>query len=213
TQEGKRYGKVNTLVIADGEKQKPTAAAIRESFAWFKQARERDLCILFIAGHAVNDSGGNYYFLPADAAFDGSGVLDPRTAISHREINAVLDMPGRKLFILDTCHSAGAGKAGIADANSFIRQAMEYYPVIFSSSRGSEVSLEKEEYRHGLFTYSIIKGLEGSAVSPISGTITMMSLNSYVSEIVSELSNGRQNPTTITPNGYVNFILAEPEKK
>jgi hypothetical protein len=40
----------------------------------------------------------------------------------------------------------------------------------------------------------------------------MKSLDSYVSEIVSELSNGRQNPTTITPNGYVNFILAEPEK-
>jgi WD40 repeat protein len=213
TQEGKRYGKVNTLVIADGERQKPTAAAIRENFAWFRQAKDRDLCILFIAGHAVNDSGGNYYFLPADSAFDGSGVLDPKTAISHREINAVLDMPGRKLFILDTCHSAGAGKAGIADTNSFIRQAMEYYPVIFSSSRGSELSQERPEYRHGLFTYGIIKGMEGEAVSRSSGTVTMKSLDSYVSEIVSELSGGRQNPTTITPNGYVNFILAGTEKK
>jgi len=125
----------------------------------------------------------------------------------------VLDMPGRKLFILDTCHSAGAGKTGMADTNSFIRQAMEYYPVIFSSSRGSELSQERQEYRHGLFTYSIIKGMEGEAVSRSSGTVTMKSLDSYVSEIVSELSNGRQNPTTITPNGYVNFILAGTEKK
>ncbi|GBU28314.1 hypothetical protein R84B8_01872 [Treponema sp. R8-4-B8] len=212
-QEVKRYAKVNTLVIADGERQKPTAAVIRESFTWFKQAKERDLCILFIAGHAVNDSGGNYFFLPADAAFDESGNIDTKTAISHIEINSVLDMPGRKLFILDTCHSAGAGKSGIADTNSFIRQAMEYYPVIFSSSRGSELSQERPEYKHGIFTYGIIKGIEGAAVSASSGTVTMKSLDSYVSEVVSEMSGGRQNPTTITPNGYVNFVLAGAQKK
>jgi len=209
-QEGKRYGKVNTLVIADGEKQKPTAAAIRESFSWFRQAGNRDLCILFIAGHAVNDPAGLYYFLPADAAFDSTGNLNPETAISQTEINAVLDMPGRKLFIIDTCHSAGAGKTGIADTNSFIRQVMEYYPVIFSSSRGSELSQESPTFQHGLFTYSIIKGMEGEATSRISGTVSMKSLDSYVSEIVSELSGGRQNPITITPNGYDNFILAVP---
>jgi WD40 repeat protein len=208
-QEGKNYGKVNTLVIADGEERKPTARVIRENFSWFKQAENRDLCVLFIAGHAVNDSGGKYYFLPSDTVFDKSGNLNPRTAISHKEINAVLDMPGRKLFILDTCHSAGAGRAGMADANSFIRQAMEYYPVIFSSSKGNELSQESPEYQHGLFTYSIIQGMGGEAVSR-GGTITMKSLDNYVSEIVSDLSGGRQNPTTNTPNGYVNFILAVP---
>jgi len=212
-QEGKRYGKVNTLILADDAEQKPTAALILKSFEWFNQAKDRDLCILFIAGHAVNGADGNYYFLPSDSAFDASGNLNPDTAISHSDINSVLKMPGRKLFILDTCHSAGAGKTGLADTNSFIRQAMEYYPVIFSSSRGSEFSQERPEYRHGLFTYGIIKGIGGEAVSRSSGTVTMKSLDSYVSEIVSELSNGRQNPTTITPNGYVNFILAGSEKK
>jgi hypothetical protein len=37
----------------------------------------------------------------------------------------------------------------------------------------------------------------------------MKSLDSFVSDLVNELSGGRQNPVTTTPNGYVNFILAE----
>jgi len=213
-QEGRCYGKVNTLVIADGERQKPTADVIRESFKWFKQAKNRDLCILFIAGHAVNDQDGNYYFLPTDAAFDEAGKIIPKTAISNKEIYSVLDidMTGSKLFILDTCHSAGAGKSDTVDTNGFIRQAKEYNPVIFSSCQGSEKSLEKPEFKHGLFTYGIIKGMEGEAATR-SGTVTIKSLDSYVSDIVSELSNGRQNPTTIKNDGLVNFILAGTQKK
>ncbi|WP_461251958.1 caspase family protein [Treponema sp. R8-4-B8] len=103
-QEGRCYGKVNVLLLADGERQKPTAAAVRESFAWFKQAKDRDLCVLFIAGHAVNDSKGDYYFLPSDAAFDASGNLNTKTAISHLEIISLLDMPGKGSYLPPACY-------------------------------------------------------------------------------------------------------------
>ena len=207
-QEGKRYGRVNVRLLSD-DTERPTAKNIRDSFGYFRQAGTGDLCVLFIAGHAVNDDKGNYFFMPADGAFDGAGIPVSGTAISHREINGVLDMPGQKLFFLDTCHSAGAGRSRIADTNSFIRQAMEYYPVIFSSSRDNEFSLEDPEYGHGLFTWGIIQGMKGEAEARRSGTVTMKALDSYVSDTVSELSRGRQNPTTSTPNGYVNFVLAE----
>jgi uncharacterized caspase-like protein len=211
-QQGKNYGRVNTLIITDNEARKPTAAVIRENFGWFRQAATRDLCMLFIAGHAVN-SGGNYYFLPADTAFDGSGSLNTATAISHTEINAVLNMPGRKLFILDTCHSAGVSeRTGVADTETFLRGTMKYYPVIFSSSRGDQLSQEGREFGggHGLFTYGIVQGMGGRAISAFSGNITMMSLNDFVSQFVKQFSGGRQTPITNTPEGYENFILAIP---
>lgn len=206
-QENRRYGKVETLLITDNESRKPTAATIRENFSWFSQAEENDLCVLFIAGHAVNVAG-DYYFLPSDAVFDAAGNLNQNTAISHREINALLEMPGRKLFILDTCHSAGAGRTGRADLNNFMRQAHDYYPVFFTSSKENELSQESSLYRNGLFTYSIVEGINGAASSRSGKTVTMKSLDAYVSDRVSELSGGRQTPISQHPLGYADFILA-----
>jgi WD40 repeat protein len=208
-QEGRRYEKVHSLLIADGEASPPGAASIRANMDYFKRARDRDVVLLFIAGHAVNDSGGSYYFCPADARFDGEGNLVPESAISYREINAILDLPGQKLVLIDTCHSAGAGKAGIADPNSFIRDANEFYPVIFTSSRGNELSAEDPKLRHGLFTYGIIEGMKGAAKSRVNNSIMMKGLDAYVSEVVTELSRGRQNPITVTPGGYNNFVIGE----
>jgi hypothetical protein len=37
----------------------------------------------------------------------------------------------------------------------------------------------------------------------------MKSLDSYVSDIVSEISGDNQHPVTNTPNGYSNFVLGE----
>ena len=184
---------------------------VKESLGWFKDARDRDLCILFISGHAVT-SDGNYYFLPEDAVFKADESLDTQTAISYTEINSVLAIPGRKLLILDTCHAAGAGRSGMADTTALIREAKEYYSVVFSSSKANELSLEQREYEHGLFTYGIITGLEGEAASHVTGKITMKSLDSYVSDLVRELSSGRQNPITNTPDGYENFTLATLDK-
>ena len=122
----------------------------------------------------------------------------------------------KKLTILLYCFSAAV--IGYTQDVAVFPQlghsyGVNYYPLIFSSSRGNKTSQEKPEYKHGLFTYSIIKGMEGEAVTRSGATVTIKSLDSYVSDIVSELSNGRQNPITNAPNGYDNFILARTRKK
>ncbi|MDR1625983.1 MAG: caspase family protein [Spirochaetia bacterium] len=208
-QEGLRYEKVHSLLIADGEASAPTAATIRANIGYFRQAKDRDVILLFIAGHAVNGGDGGYYFCASDTRFDAGENLVPESAISHREINAILDMPGQKLVFIDTCHAAGAGKTGTADPNSFVREAKELYPVIFTSSRGGELSAEDPKLRHGLFSYGIIEGMKGAAKSRVSSSIMMKGLDAYVSELVAELSGGRQNPVTVTPGGYNNFVIGE----
>jgi hypothetical protein len=39
--------------------------------------------------------------------------------------------------------------------------------------------------------------------------VTMKELDAYVSEMVPRLTGGLQHPTTNTPEGYVNFIVAD----
>jgi uncharacterized caspase-like protein len=212
-QEGKVYRTVNSLLIADGGQLAPTAENIKDNLSFLSKAGQRDVVLLFIAGHGVNDPNGNFLFLPSDAAFDNDGGIRASRAVSHREIYSVLDVPGQKLVFIDSCHSEGVSgrkNTRAVDNNQLVMGLKDNSTVIFTSSRGSELSQESRELGHGLFTYSIIQGMKGDADLIKDGKITMKELDAYVSETVPRLTGGAQHPTTTTPDGYVNFSVAVP---
>jgi ribosomal protein S18 acetylase RimI-like enzyme len=210
-QEGKLYRQVNSLLIADGAAVTPTKDNIIDNLGFLKGAGQRDVVLLFIAGHGMNDDGGNYYFMPSDAAFNTDGSIRPSKAISYRDIQAVLDVPGQKLVFIDSCHSEGVSgrKTRGADSDQLVRALQDNSTVIFTASRGSELSQESREYGHGVFTYSIIQGMRGAADLIRDGVVTMKELDTYVSERVPQLTGGTQHPVTNTPDGYVNFTVAD----
>jgi hypothetical protein len=211
TQEGKLYRKVESLLIADGTATAPTRDNIIDNLGFLKQAGQRDVVMLFIAGHGVNDDGGNFFFLPSDAAFNPDGSIRQSRAIPNRDIRSILDLPGKKLVFIDSCHSEGTSgrKTRAVENSSLVRELMDPGTVIFTSSRGSELSQEAAEYGHGVFTYAIIQGMSGQADLIRDGLITMKELDAYVSETVPRLTRGLQHPTTSTPEGYVNFNVAQ----
>jgi WD40 repeat protein len=211
TQEGKRYGRVNSRLVADGTQITPTRNNIIDSFDYFRQAGPQDVVLLFIAGHGVNDQDGNFYFMPSDATFNTDGTIQRSRAISFRDIQSVLDMPGQKLVFIDACHSAGTS-SGVTrrvdndrlvndlNSNASIRSSS----VIFTSSRGNESSLEYRQYGHGIFTYAILQGLRDEA-SAYNGAITMTALELYVRRKIPELTYNQQHPTISRPDGYDDF--------
>ena len=211
-QEGKLYRKVNSLLIADGAAITPTKDNIIDNFRFLRQSAQMDVVMLFIAGHGVSDDVGSFYFMPSDAAFDADGSIRPSKAISYREIQAALDIPRQKLVFIDACHSEGSSdrKSWAVDNNQLVRSLQQHNSsVIFTSSRGSELSEESSEFGHGIFTYAVIQGIKGGANLLRKGRVTMKELDAYVSDLVPELTGFRQHPTTTTPDGYVNFIVAE----
>jgi uncharacterized caspase-like protein len=115
---------------------------------------------------------------------------------------------------IDACHSEGTSgrKTRAVENNSMVRELMDPSTVIFTSSRGTELSQESGEYAHGLFTYAIIEGMGGRADLVKDGVVSMKELDTYVSQRVPELSRGLQHPTTDTPSGYVDFTVAEVKK-
>jgi hypothetical protein len=214
-QEGRVYRRVNSLLIADGAATPPTAENIRDNLAYLRQAGQRDVVLLFIAGHGVNDPNGNFQFLPSDAAFMPDGTLRSSRAISHSEIYSVLDVPGQKLVFIDSCHSEGVSgkKTRAADSDQLVMSLRDDSTVIFTSSRGSELSQESREHGHGIFTWAILRGMQGEADLIPDGRITMKELDTYVSETVPTLTNGAQHPRTVTPDGYGNFNVAIPARR
>ncbi len=209
-QKRKLFREVNSLVISDTSLIKPTYDNIVDNLTYLSKAGHRDVVLLFIAGHGINDDRGDFYFLPNDAQIAEDGTIKRSKAISWRELKAVLDLPAKKIILADTCHSEGVSgkKTRGVDNDRFVKELQEANAVIFTSSRGKELSQESAAWKHGAFTHALIEGLQGKADLLKRKRVSMKELDTYVSEIVPQITNGAQHPITNTPDGYVNFPVA-----
>ena len=201
-QEEKRYRKVHShLIITDG-KIEPTAENIRDGLKFLEQARQRDVVLLFLAGHGTSD-GGKFYFLAQDAIME-YGKVTREFAITDDDLRITLNMPGRRLIFIDSCQSGGM------DINDFMYSLRRTNAYMLSSSEGDKPSYEDRGLRHGFFTYSIIKGLEGMARSTNETNISVLELAEYVKRTVMQLTRWKmfqQRPVQYSW-GFSDFDIA-----
>ncbi len=66
--------------------------------------------------------------------------------------------------------------------------------VIITASSANEVSVEKDELGHGVFTYYLLQGLRGPADTDADGLITIDEAYRYVSEKVPAATGQEQHP-------------------
>ena len=207
-QEGKQYRKVEMRRLLDRE---ATLANITKALEWLRQAAgPRDVAMLFMAGHGVNDESGQYFYLPADAQFErlaSTGL--PQGAI----VSALSKIRAKTLLFLDTCFAGNtfgalrkAGRQTERMMNDL--SASENGVVVFASSTGQEESEEKAEWGNGAFTKALLEGLRGKADFMRAGRVTYAALNLFISEEVTRLTQGRQRPVFISPRGIPDFALA-----
>ncbi|MDA0196187.1 MAG: caspase family protein [Bacteroidetes bacterium] len=68
--------------------------------------------------------------------------------------------------------------------------------IVISSASGAEYAFESEEFKNGIFTYSLINALKNADADQNSdGEIQVSELSSYVFNKVGELTGGKQTPT------------------
>lgn len=80
--------------------------------------------------------------------------------------------------------------------------------IVISSSSGVEFALESEKWENGVFTYAVLEGLKTkNADKDKSGDIRVSELRDYVIEKVSDLTNGKQTPTSRRENLEFDFIV------
>jgi uncharacterized caspase-like protein len=66
--------------------------------------------------------------------------------------------------------------------------------IILTASGANEVSAENDELQHGVFTYFLIKGLQGLADTDNDGMITVDEVYTYVSKQVPQATHQEQHP-------------------
>lgn len=205
-QKGRLYRDVEVRLLTD---QSATRDDVADGLDWLqKQVTQKDVGMVFLAGHGVNDPNGLYYFLPQNADTDKL----KRTGIPFSDIkNTLSTLAGKALFFVDTCHSGNiiggrraAVAANITGALNELSSA-ENGVVVFSSSTGRQYSLEDPQWGNGAFTKALVEALNGGADYNKNGRITYKMLDFYISERVKQLTSGQQTPVTLTPHGVPDF--------
>jgi len=196
------YREVVINSIIDGSKDN-----ILDGLEWIeREVTAKDVAMVFMAGHGVNDRNGSYYFLPKDANTDKL----KRTALPYSMIkDTITNLPSKVLYFLDSCHAGNVmgSRRGNADITRVVNDltSAENGVVVFAASSGNQFSLENSRWGNGAFTKALLEGIAGKADYHQTGRITINMLDLYLSERVKVLTDGQQTPTTTKPKTIADF--------
>ena len=143
---------------------------------------------VFFSGHGLPSDDGKLYLLPYGVDKD----LLERTAVAQKEVVNLLQAarPKSVTMFIDSCYSGQTrgGEQLLASARPVsIMVSEKAYPdnfTVMSASASSQISSSSRDLGHGIFSYYLMKGLEGDADDNKDGTITIGKLQSYLSEKV-----------------------------
>lgn len=80
--------------------------------------------------------------------------------------------------------------------------------VVISSAGGAEFALESDEWKNGVFTFSMLEGLKtGVADKNKDGVVSASELRDLVQTRVPALTQGKQTPTSRRENLAVDFVV------
>jgi len=144
---------------------------------------------VFYSGHGLpSPDGKSLFFLPVGANKD----FVAKTAISQQEIVAGLKaaQPKSVTMFIDSCYSGQirTGETLLASARPVVLTVQETaYPpdfTVITASASDQIASSSPDLKHGIFSYYLMKGLEGEADDKGDGIITIGKLQSYLAERV-----------------------------
>ncbi len=204
-QEGKLFSEIHCKTLVN---ENVTRDSILENISsHLGKAAPDDVIFIFLAGHGIKHSqSGSYYFFPFDATLNtvvskGMRMSDFEEAVKILSKNTNV---GKLILAIDTCHSGSldiglrAESSGENLAEALKESTGQF---ILAASKGGEPSVEDSKYRlhdndsgHGVFTYSLINGMQGKANYDGDDYISLGELFQYVAKQIPRLTEGLQHP-------------------
>jgi WD40 repeat protein len=192
-QKGGLYREANIHLVPEAEANRDR---ILGEILWLRRETvQRDLAILFLAGHGVSEDV-EYYFLTVDSDPDAPSIRGlPGTQLR----NQLRQIPGRTLAFLDTCY-AGALVQGQRtrdlplDISKLVAElsAPETGVAVYSATTNRQRAQELDTLQNGVFTAALIEVLSGRYGPSGAGPIRVNYLATLLAERVKTLTGGRQ---------------------
>jgi hypothetical protein len=193
---------IKLLVDADADE-----VGIYRAFKTWLPSRVRSTTDVYVyySGHGLPTADGRgLYVLPQRADRD---FID-KTAVTQAEINAAIQAakPKSVTIFLDACYSGQArtGETLLVSARPVsLKAETRIFPdtfTVITASTADQISSSSPELKHGIFSYYLMRGMEGDADANKDGRITAGEMQAYLAENVSRqagMMNRKQEPQLI----------------
>jgi hypothetical protein len=182
--------------------QEATRAKIAQALnTWLpNRVSEKSIVFFYYSGHGAPDTKTNQTYL---VGMDGAAEDLDSTAYPIKMLYAKLGgLKARQVIVaLDSCFSGAGGRSVLPKGTRTLvsKIDMGIVPeklVVLTASDKDQISGALDEQGHGIFTYYLLKGLDGAARNG-SGSVTVRSLYNYMVPKVQDaarLHNRDQTP-------------------
>ena len=176
-----------------------------------KVAKQKTEIYLFYSGHGLpSDDGKSLYLLPTGVDKDYLS----KTAINLQEVISSLNATQAKsvTIFMDACYSgqARSGETLVANARPVTLKAeKKLFPddfTVITASQADQISSSSPDLKHGIFSYFLMKGMEGDADANKDGRITLGEMQAYLVENVGRqagMMSRKQEPQLIGDSNRV----------
>lgn len=175
-----------------------------------KKSLQQDVLIVYYAGHGVMTEGtkSEFYIVPHDVTqlygkddiLKDKGISATMLRQYAQEINAQ-----KQVFILDACQSAGALETvavrGAAEEKAIAQLARSTGTFWITATGSNQFATEFEKLGHGIFTYSLLEGINGAGDANNDKKLTVRELSTFIENKVPELSE-KYKGTSQFPSAY-----------
>ncbi len=162
-----------------------------------QQADEEDTVLIYYSGHGAPE-GSETYWVTYNA--DINDLYS--TALSNNEIADMLSRirSQRMVTFLDSCYSEATVYRKDKTRSIATEIPLENFigtgHVVISASDGKQLSLELDQFKHGVFTYYLLEGLRGDADTNQDYIVDVEEIWGYVKRRVSETARNAGNEQT-----------------
>jgi len=157
-----------------------------------------DSVFIYFSGHgAPNPKTGEAYMVP----YDGDPSYIDTTGYPLKRLYEQLgNLPAKEVIVmLDSCFSGAGGRSVIAKGMRPMGLSVETpvlakgKTVVLAASSGDQVSSTYDAKGHGLFTYFVLKGLQGEADQNKDGSVDLQEVFDYIRPQVERVARREYN--------------------
>ena len=201
---GLPFADVQVKLLTDKEASR---ADIFEAMEWLQQeTTPNDICFFFYAGHGYRDEKDRFYFMPYGGTTDK--LYNCFSATDFR--NMAEDINCKLIVFTDACYSAALFEGSRSAATThFIEQLRRTKNgmILYASSASDTKSKEDSSWGNGAFTKALVAAFNGGARQQFDEGLSTQQLEGYLYKEVRRLTNFKQTPIFINPNGMEHFNI------
>lgn len=173
------------------EDQQATKDNILAALRAFRTLPAEDVVVVYLAGHGVS-VGDDWYFISHEVRIPRRPEKLAGLALSSAELKEEMEALGadRTMLLLDTCHS-GTAATPLTDyrgMKSLRLLARSVGTHVLAATDKNQFAMELEQLGHGIFTYTLLAGMNGEAAPAGNRQIKASELIRFVEERVPALS-------------------------